>query len=137
MNVPEHIAELMNKRIAQVRRETSHLHGSLVCPGPGHPVMAILMATLEAAVESGLVEPLHMSVEDSCGTVQRSTIQQGDISYADDNVGSGFRFPLRVVITDEGGNGKMVVDVETEKIGDDFIFRTQAAWQRQITISEP
>jgi hypothetical protein len=127
-NVPEHIAELINKRIAAVRRASSHPYGSHQCPGPDHPMLAILIATLEAAIESGLVEPLYMSVEDNAGTIKRSTIQQGVISYDDDNVSSDLRFPLRVVITDEAGNGKLDVSVETEEIGDDWIFRTQVSW---------
>jgi hypothetical protein len=69
-----------------------------------------------------------MSVEDKAGTIKRSTIQQGVISYDDDNVGHDLRFPLRVVITDEAGNGKLDVSVETEEIGDDWIFRTQVSW---------
>jgi hypothetical protein len=89
--------------------------------------LAILIATLEAAIESGLVEPLYMSVEDNAGTIKRSTIQQG-VSYDDDNVGSDVRFPLRVVNTDEADNGKLDVSVETEEIGDGWIFRTHVSW---------
>jgi hypothetical protein len=127
-NVPEHIAELMNKRIASVRRASSHPDGSGQCPGPDHPLAAILLATLEAAIESGLVEPLYMSVQDKAGIIKRSTIQDGVISYDDHNVRSDLRFPLRVVITDEAGNGKMDVSVETEEIGDGWVFRTQVSW---------
>ena len=41
----------MNKRAAQITMES------------GNPLMAVLVATLEAGFESGLVDPLHISVE--------------------------------------------------------------------------
>lgn len=69
VNVPERIAALMKKRIAQISESDR----------TGHPLMAILVATLEAAFESGLVEPLHVSIEDCNGTVETSTIQQGKL----------------------------------------------------------
>ena len=119
MDATEQITALLNKRIAQVRREH------------GHPRLAILIATSEAAIQSGLVQPLHISVEDCAGTIMRSTVRDGDISYEDEKGGSDFRFPLRVLITDEGVNGEMIVNVETEQIEDDWIFRTQVFWLRK------
>lgn len=126
----EHIAALMNRRIAEIRKASSHPCGSHSCPGPDHPLLAILIAALEAAIESGLLEPLHVSIEDSVGTVRRSTIQEGVISYADDEIGPDLQFPLRVLITDEGRNGTLDVNVETEKSGNEWIFRTGVCWLR-------
>ena len=53
-----------------------------------------LVQTYEAA-GCRLVEPLYMSVEDEVGTIKRSTIQHGVISYDDDNVGSDLRLRMR------------------------------------------
>jgi hypothetical protein len=91
--------------------------------------MAILVATLEAAFESGLVEPLHMSIEDRNGTVQTSTIQQGTTSYDHNSVVRDLQFPLHLVVTDEVNNGKLDVNIETtEEAGGDWTFHTQISW---------
>jgi hypothetical protein len=91
--------------------------------------MAILVATLEAAFESGLLEPLHMSIQDCNGTVETSTIQQGAISYARNSiVGDDLKFPLHLVVTDEVNNGKLDVIIETTEEAGDWIFHTQVSW---------
>jgi hypothetical protein len=119
VNVPEHITAPMKNRIAQIS-ESDHT---------GHPLMAILVATLEAAFESGLVEPLHMSIEDRNGTVQTSTIQQGTTSYDHNSVVRDLQFPLHLVVTDEVNNGKLDVNIETtEEAGGDWTFHTQISW---------
>jgi hypothetical protein len=75
MDAPQHITALINRRIAQGRKALSHPHDCHLCSGD-HPLLAILIATLEAAVENGLVEPLHLPIEGNIGTVQRSTIKR-------------------------------------------------------------
>jgi hypothetical protein len=94
-----------------------------------HPLMAIVVAALEAGIlEGGLVEPLHMSQKDCAGSVMRSTIQHGVVSYADENDDRDFQFPLHIVITDELRNGVLELDIETKKVGCDWTFHTQASW---------
>src|SRR6266446_3267491 len=90
--------------------------------GSGPPTYGYSCRNIRSGFRKRVAEPLHMSVEDSAGTVMRLTIQQGVISYADENVVSDLRFPLRVVITDEGGNGKLVVNIDTEEIGTTGFF---------------
>jgi hypothetical protein len=91
-------------------------------------LMAILVATSEAAFESGLVEPLHVSLKDCNGSVQTSTIQQGTISYADNSVIRDLQFPMHLIITDEVNNGKLDVNIETTEEAGDWTFHTQLSW---------
>jgi hypothetical protein len=120
VKVPEHITVQMKNRIAQISESDP----------TGHPLMAILVATLEAAFESGLVEPLHVSLEDCNGTVKTSTIQQGNITNADNSVvQDDLQFPLHLVVTDEVNNGKLDVNIETtEEANGDWTFDTQVSW---------
>jgi hypothetical protein len=112
MNVPQQIVELMYRRIASVRKADPQ----------AHPLIAIPVATLEASFQSGLLEPLHISVTDSRGNAIRATIKQGVIKYTDDSTPGDLRFPLQVVVTDEASTDKLEVYVETEEDEPDWIF---------------